>query len=220
MKKVFYTSVILLACIFSLNAQTTNSQEQTSSSQPKQTNTTTKTVKSGLEGQELNLKEQFDFVITKSESYQSYKVVKTSSLNKLKVNSLDSIQIYKDQIKDLEVINDNHIKEINKLKENLSETNEKLTLVSNEKDSFSFMGFLMLKGTYSTMMWLIVLVLIIAIAVLVFLFKRSNYVTTKTKESLNDKQDELDKHRKWALEREQNLARELNKLKQKYKGFE
>ncbi|WP_075601589.1 hypothetical protein [Saccharicrinis aurantiacus] len=212
MKNAFYTTTIILAFIIGIFNQDINAQEQNA--------TPAKIVKSGLEGQELNLKEQFDFVITKSESYQSYKVVKTSSLNKLKVNSLDSIQIYKDQIKDLEVINDNHIKEINKLKENLSETNEKLTLVSNEKDSFSFMGFLMLKGTYSTMMWLIVLVLIIAIAVLVFLFKRSNYVTTKTKESLNDKQDELDKHRKWALEREQNLARELNKLKQKYKGFE
>ncbi len=175
---------------------------------------------SNLEGTDLTLKGQFDLIINKSESYQHYKVIKKTSLNKLKENTLDTINVLKQKKLTLEENQEAHNKEINQLKDQLSETQATLDKVLNEKNSFSFLGFLMPKTTYNTIVWLIVLALAAAIGILIVLFKRSHVVTAKTQEALNEKQEEFDKHRKWALEREQKLARELNKIKQKYKGLE
>ncbi len=174
--------------------------------------------KSGLD--EGSLDSQFDYIIKKSSSYEAYQVVKRTWLNKVKANTLDSIKGLKDNILNLETKNEAQLNEINSLKSELKETNEKLNQVTSEKDSFSFMGILMSKKTYNVMVWTLVFTLTLAVVIIFLLFKRSHSVTQKTKESLNDKQEELESHRKWALEREQTLARELNKLKQKYKGLD
>jgi len=55
--------------------------------------------------------------------------------------------------------------------------------------------------------------------VVFFMYKRSNTITVKTKETLASTQEEFERHRKWALEKEQKLSRELLKEKQKYKGI-
>ncbi len=174
--------------------------------------------KSGLDGG--TIESQFNYLINKSEKYELYQVVKKTWLNKIKSNTLDSIADLQNNIKSLENSSEGQLNEITALKSQLSETNSQLETAVNERDSFSFFGILMSKGSYSLMVWTIVLVLTIGIAVLFFLFQRSNAITIKTKESLIEKQEEFDAHRKWALEREQTLARELNKLKQKYKGLD
>ncbi len=174
--------------------------------------------KSGLDGG--TIESQFNYVINKSEKYELYQVVKKTWLNKIKRNTLDSIADLQNNIKSLENSGEGQLNEITALKSQLSETNSQLETAVNERDSFSFFGILMSKGSYSLMVWTIVFVLTIGIAVLFFLFQRSNAITIKTKESLIEKQEEFDAHRKWALEREQTLARELNKLKQKYKGLD
>ncbi len=167
-----------------------------------------------------NLEDQFDYIIKKSNSYEAFQVVKRTWLYKVKSNSLDSVKALRDNIVALENNVQEQQKEINVLKSSLQETNSKLEIASNEKDSFGFMGTRLTKGTYSTMVWTIIFILILALLVMAFLFKRSNSVTVKTKGALRDKQEEFDAHRKWALEREQTLARDLNKLKQKYKGLD
>jgi peptidoglycan hydrolase CwlO-like protein len=174
--------------------------------------------KSGLD--EGPLDSQFDYIIKKSSSYEAYQVVKRTWLYKVKTNTLDSIKGLKENILNLETKNEAQLNEINSLKSDLKETNENLNQVTSEKDSFSFMGILMSKKTYNVMVWTLVFTLALAVVISFLLFKRSHSVTQKTKESLNDKQEELESHRKWALEREQTLARELNKLKQKYKGLD
>lgn len=172
----------------------------------------------GLDGGPLE--NQFDYIIKQSNSYEAFQVVKRTWLYKVKSNSLDSVKALQNNIATLENNVQEQQKEINVLKSSLQETNSKLEIATNEKDSFGFMGTRLTKGTYSTMVWTFIFLLILALLVMVFLFKRSNTVTVKTKEALHDKQEEFDAHRKWALEREQTLARDLNKLKQKYKGLD
>lgn len=204
--KNLITSTLVFLGVLLLNMPITRAQENTA--QPKQ----------GLEGG--TLKDQFDYIITKSSSYEAYKVVKQTSLNKLKANSLDTLKVLKENIASLENNVQEQQKENNLLKTQLQETNAKLEITRNEKDSFSFLGILLTKGAYNMFVWTLVFVILIALLLMIFLFKRSNSITIKTKELLSEKQDEFDAHRKWALEREQALARDLNKLKQKYKGLD
>lgn len=163
---------------------------------------------------------QFDYAIQKASSHNEFKVIRLTWLRKLKSNALDSIKVLQESVSALEGQVQEQQKEVNVLKSNLKETNDKLEVATQERDSFRFLGALLTKSVYSTMVWTIIFVLVVALLVMIFLFKRSNSVTVKTKQSLEEKQEEFDKHRKWALEREQTLARELNKLKQKYKGLD
>ncbi len=172
----------------------------------------------GLNGGTLD--SQFNYIIDKSSTYQDYKVIKRTSINKMKSNVLDSIANLKQRIGDLET-NDEKLKnDINSIKTELQESENKLAKAIDERDSFSFLGLLISKGTYNTIVWALIFILLLGIFVMFTLFKRSHVTTVKTKEALHEKQEEFDAHRKWALEREQTLARELNKLKQKYKGLD
>ncbi len=205
MKKTFFKALFFSA-IFIFSTIAISAQDETTEN------------KSGLETGTLD--SQFNYIIKKSESYEAYQVVKRTWLHKIKANTLDSINVLKESITKLETEGENQKSEINSLKADLKETNEKLMLVSKQKDSFAFLGILMGKGTYNVIVWSLVFVLSAACVIMFLLFKRSHAVTAKTKQDLIDKQEEFDAHRKWALEREQTLARDLNKLKQKYKGLD
>ncbi len=199
--KTLVLSSIFLISLFSINAQ-----EETSENKP--------SLDSGT------LDSQFDYIFNKSESYEAYKVVKKTSLQKIKSNTLDSIKVLKESITNLETESEKQKSEINSLKTTLKDTNEKLSYATKEKDSFVFLGILMGKSSYNIFVWSLVFILAAAFIVMFLLFKRSHAVTSKTKQDLIEKQEEFDAHRKWALEREQSLSRDLNKLRQKYKGLD
>ena len=178
-----------------------------------------------MEGLETgSLSSQFEYAIKKSSVHQAesgtFQVIRRTWINKLKSNAMDSVKTLQNKIVSLESNVQSLEKELNVVKADLKETNTNLGTVTQEKDSIRFVGILLTKSVYNTLVWALILGLLVAFLVMLFLFKRSNDITVKTKEALNDKQDEFDKHRKWALEREQTLARDLNKLKQKYKGLD
>ena len=165
------------------------------------------------------LADQFHFLITKTESYENYQVIKRSYLLKLKNNTLDTIKTIK--AKQLDLINEvKDLKaEVSTLEAKLKETQDKLDTATKEKESLSFFGILITKSNYYVLMTTIILILIAALLVVFFMYKRSNTITVKTKETLASTQEEFERHRKWALEKEQKLSRELLKEKQKYKGI-
>ena len=124
---------------------------------------------------------QFDYIMKKSESYEAYKVVKITSLRKIKTNVLDSVNTLKVNIANLETQNETQKSEINNLKSELKDTNQKLNQISLEKESFSFLGILMKKNSYNLMVWTIVFVFAAAFIVMFLLFRQRQSVTTKTK---------------------------------------
>lgn len=165
------------------------------------------------------VQEQFDYMMKNSNRYQIYKVVRTEWLNKFQANVSDSLGQMRGELKTLTSDVDNHLGEIDRLKNELAKIHTDLETLQNEKDSIRFMGTLMEKSTYKSMMWGIVGVLLL-IGVLFFgLFKRSNSVTSKTKERLNEVQEEFEQHRKRAIEREQKLARQLHVAQNKGRNF-
>ena len=166
-----------------------------------------------------NLESQFQYIITKTESFQQYQVVRRTLLRQLKKNTLDSIQSLKTKQNDL-------IKQVKELKSELStqktslkETEEKLDIATRKKDSLKFFGLFITKATYYLIVLAIILGLIVALAVVFVLFKRSNAITVKTKDTLANTKEEFEKHRKWALEKEKKLSRELLREQQKNKGM-
>lgn len=166
----------------------------------------------------MGIEEQYDYVYEKSESYERYKVIKTTTIQLLKKSSLDSINGYKNELSEL----NNKIREINQNLESrdkeIKTLSSDLAAVNNTKDSMKFLGSEISKVAYNSVLWSVVFGLAILVGVLFLLFRRSHSVTSDTKKRLDEVEDEFETHRKMALKREQKLARELmdEKLKHKF----
>lgn len=156
-----------------------------------------------------NIEKQFDYVILKSGKFQDYKVVKRFWLDKLKANTIDSINTLESKLTASNQNIEKQKKTIKELQESLTTTNENLTSVTQEKDNMSFMGMDMTKSSYKTTMWAIVGLLIALLAFFIFKFKNSNTVTVQAKKALAEIEVEFEDHRRRALEREQKVMRKL-----------
>ncbi|QNL50097.1 hypothetical protein H8S90_00170 [Olivibacter sp. SDN3] len=152
---------------------------------------------------------QFDYINSSSNNYQEYKVVKKSSLEKLKANVADTIRSMNSKLANVQTILDNHDAEVNTLKDSLSNAQLALKDAKEEKENFNVIGIQLSKTTYSTFMWSIVGLLLLALLFFIYRYKQSHMVTTEAKNSLEELRNEFEIHRKKAMEREQKLNRRL-----------
>ena len=199
----FIKLILVFVTAFNLNFQNTYAQEKNK----------TKSINEG------NIEEQFGYLITKSNNYQDYKVVKKVLLNQLKNNTIDSINDLNDNLK----LKDDKIK---KQDSEISELNSKLIVVSKnyeavsiEKDQLNFLGIATSKSIYNTLIWSLIGVLILIILILIYKFIECNRVTKHAKNQLLDLEKEYEDHRRIALEREQKVRRQLQNEINKQKGI-
>lgn len=164
---------------------------------------------------------QFEFIYKKSGNYRSegkrYEVVRVLSLDKLRKNVLDTLKVYAQKENDLKATIAGHETTITSLNEKLDETTKNLAGVTEEKDSMSFLGMLVSKGTYNSILWTIIMGLLGLLLFFIYKFRRSNILTQEAKTSLAEVEEEYEDHRRRALEREQRISRQLQDEINKYK---
>jgi septal ring factor EnvC (AmiA/AmiB activator) len=164
---------------------------------------------------------QFDYIAKRSGNYRAdgvrYEVVRESNLFKLRENVLDTITAISKNIASLQTVIAEHETTITSLNKKLEETTRTLEEVSTEKDSMSFLGIAVSKGTYNFIVWTIIAALFLLFGMFVYKFRNSNQLTQEAKQNLSDLEREYEEHRRKALEREQKISRqlqdELNKQK-------
>jgi len=164
---------------------------------------------------------QFDFIYKKSGNYRAdgkrYEVVRTVSLDKLRQNVLDSLKGFNQKIVELNTTISGHESTISSLNGKLEETTNNLAGVTEEKDSMSFLGILVSKATYNTILWSVIFGLLGLMLFFMYKFRRSNILTQEAKTSLSEVEEEYEDHRRRALEREQKISRQLQDEINKYK---
>lgn len=164
---------------------------------------------------------QFEELERKSGNYRAngirYEVIKLSDLYEVKNNIFDSINTASKTIKDLSATITGNEAQIEDLNSKLQDTTNKLNTVTEEKDSISFFGALISKGTYNFILWSIIFALLLFLLFFIYRFRNSNFLTHQAKSALADLEKEYEEHRRRALEREQKISRqlqdELNKQK-------
>lgn len=199
----FIKLILVFVTAFNLNFQNTYAQEKNK----------TKSINEG------NIEEQFGYLITKSNNYQDYKVVKKVLLNQLRNNTIDSIN---DLNNNLKLKDDKIIKqdsEISELNSKLIVVSKNYEAVSIEKDQLNFLGIATSKSIYNTLIWSLIGVLILIILILIYKFIECNRVTKHAKNQLLDLEKEYEDHRRIALEREQKVRRQLQDEINKQKGI-
>lgn len=152
---------------------------------------------------------QFDYINQNSNNYQDYKVVRKTYLEKIKNNITDSLNIMRTQLATANNAMQDHNGELKNLRDTLAHAQTELERIQEEKESFTFLGILMPKTAYNTMVWSIIAAMVIMLVIFIYRHKQSNATTVTAQKNLNELKDDFDKHRKRAMEREQRLNRQL-----------
>lgn len=173
--------------------------------------TTTKFIDTG------SVKNQFEYIIDESNNFQDFKVVRATWLLKLKSNVLDSISASKKKTMDnYGTINSQKLL-IDSLNIKLTESENVISGLKNEKESISIFGIQLGKSVFKILVFIIVIGLIGALLFFIIKFKQSNTITTQSKLTLKQLEEEFAIYKEKALEREQKAMRrlqdELNKNK-------
>jgi septal ring factor EnvC (AmiA/AmiB activator) len=167
------------------------------------------------------IENQFQYLYKNSGNYNAdgrrYEVVRIINLDKLRDNVLDSINAATATRSQLKATISGHESTNNSLNEQLKETTDNLTSVTEEKDSMAFLGIQVSKGTYNFILWTIILGLLLLLLLFIYKFRRSNYLTQEAKANLSDLESEYEDHRRRALEREQRISRQLQDEINKYR---
>tara|TARA_R110002167_G_scaffold91083_38_gene245096 strand:+ start:3669 stop:4295 length:627 start_codon:yes stop_codon:yes gene_type:complete len=164
---------------------------------------------------------QFDYIAKKSGNYRAdgvrYEVVKESNLYKIRKNVLDTINAVNKKTAELKATIADHEATITSLNKQLAETTGNLELVTDEKDSMSFLGMQVSKATYNFILWAVIGGLLLTLLFFVYKFRTSNILTQEARTNLSELEVEYEDHRRRALEREQKISRQLQDEINKFK---
>src|SRR4030042_836819 len=156
-----------------------------------------------------SIESSFSYVIKNASDFEDSKVVKSWWLWRLRSDVLDSLKVYRDSIQNIQNIVETKDHQIDSMKTDLKELTSSLSAAVKTKDTLSFLGIGMTKLAYNTIMWLLAAVLFTAFVIVFLMYKRSNIVSVKMKTTLDETQEEFEAHSKRALEREQQIEREM-----------
>jgi len=152
---------------------------------------------------------QFDYLHSVSNNFQEYKVVKKTYLDKIQKNITDSLNVYKNQISEVNQALAAQKAQIDQFESRIASAENEKEAALAEKDNFAVMGMPIHKNSYSNLMWGIVIFLGLALLFFLYQFKKSHKVTSETLRTLEETREEFDQHRKNTLERERKLNRQL-----------
>lgn len=155
------------------------------------------------------IESQFDNLYKKSSSYQDYKVIRKELFQSLKLQTLDSIGLYKKLLSEETALLQIEKQKLNSLKAQESDTKTALKNAIQNENTISLFGSPISKTNYNLFLWSLILMLFFSLLYFIFKYKNNIFLTNAAKKQLIEVEEELANQRKNALEREQKLRRQL-----------
>ena len=157
----------------------------------------------------LPLSKQFEQVYRRSSSYKDFKVIRKTTFQDLKENTLNSIKSIDEKLKIESLKNTRLEQEINNITKTHLELDLKLSNAILEKNTISFIGLKLKKNTFKIIIWSIFFMLIILICYLAYKLKDGVKITSQAKKELTRVEEEFNSYKKKSLVRDQKLRRQL-----------
>ncbi|MBV6646763.1 MAG: hypothetical protein KI790_15000 [Cyclobacteriaceae bacterium] len=173
-------------------------------------------------GSAQSLDTKFEEMMTKSETYEVYKVIRITRLNEFWGETQDSLIARNTEIGQL-------TSDVTELQGNLSRQQEALAQINAELQSvkaitgsISFIGIDFKKSTYHLLVWGIIIIALGILGFVFWMYQNSHLVTRNAQKELQGVSSEFEKFRDKAREKEIKLKRELqtalNELEDLRKG--
>jgi len=167
-----------------------------------------------------SLSDFYQNMYQKAETYNTYKVIKISTLNTFWKSVVDSLNTYKQEIS----IRNKEIADLNTKIEELNikigDLESALQKSRNEADSISFLGLLISKRTYNVIVWGIIFGLLIFVFLGYGSHMRSQKLYQVTRKEFMKLVDEFESLKKSAHEKKIKLGRELQTERNKVMELE
>jgi len=167
----------------------------------------------------LSLSKQFEQAYRRSSSYKDFKVIRKSTFQNLKKNTLDSIKIIDEKLKIENQKNTRLEQEINSVAKIRLEQDLELSEAILEKNTISFVGLKLKKNTFKIIIWSIFLTLIILICYFAYKLKDGIKITSQAKKELTSVEEEFNSYKKKSLVRDQKMRRQLQDEINKQRGI-
>ena len=148
-------------------------------------------------------------IMSESESYQEYKVIKASKLLNFRAAMSDSINDYQLQIKNLEMSVVETKAELKAIQAELNIIKDKLMVSERENAKIGFLGLSVREGFYNAMVWSIIALLATIVLVVYTRIKHVCSVVKRVKSAYSKIVDEYRHQRFQATENQITLRREL-----------
>lgn len=155
------------------------------------------------------IESQFDYVITKSNQFKAFKLIRETSILKIKKNTLDSLKTVRASLNAANASLAKNRSKIKDLETEIAALNGDIEKISQEKDSMAFFGASLSKSSYTKIVWSIIILLLLVLLFFIFQFKNSKVVTNQSKANLLKMEEDFEEFRKKALKREQEVMRKL-----------
>lgn len=155
----------------------------------------------------------FDDLLKKSFNYKDngkrYEVVSEDRLVAFKNEVFDSLRYLQSERRVMELkLNDTQSSLEQAKAESLSLQTE-IDLLEKQREQMHFLGIEITKTGYRALSGTIIICLLGGLVFFVYKYRHSNYVTQQARSAIEEMEHEFEQHRRWALEREQKLSREL-----------
>ena len=138
-----------------------------------------------------------------------YRTIKERELLAFKQVIIDSLDEAAARSRTLDSLLSLQIKKTDSVQKLFNTVTQSNTVLQKEKDSMAFLGIPSTKKSYQVISWTLILSLLGALLFFIFKFRNSNFLTQQAKSALDEMEQEFEQHRRWALDREQKLSREL-----------
>lgn len=152
---------------------------------------------------------KWDKMLSKSNSYQNYKVINKADLTDIWNNVQDTVKKFKTELDQERKEIKNQKSQITSLEKKVEELKSNLEQIKEEKDNMTFMGASVDKYGYAGFLWFIIAALGAGILIFFFLFNKSNRVTKQKISDYENLFNDFEDHKKNSLEKERKLKRDL-----------
>ena len=167
----------------------------------------------------LPLSKQFEQVYRRSSSYKDFKVIRKTTFQDLKENTLNSIKSIDEKLKIESLKNTRLEQEISSVAKIRLEQDLELSEAILEKNTIFFVGLKLKKNTFKIIIWSIFFMLIILICYLAYKLKDGVKITSQAKKELTRVEEEFNSYKKKSLVRDQKLRRQLQDEINKQRGI-
>ena len=152
------------------------------------------------------LEGQLDYLQNRTRIYENFRAIREDMFQKIKKNSIDSLNAAKLDIATLNSELTERNVEIETLNTDLGRAKNERDQAIRTKDSFTLLGIEMNKGVYSTILWIVILALALFGTIMFLLFKRAHVVTSQTGRELENLKEEHEEYQKSAREKYEKLV--------------
>jgi hypothetical protein len=160
------------------------------------------------------MKEQMDYIQEKTRIYEDYRAIREDMFQKIKGNSLDSLNAAKTVISSLKTSARYKNFAIDSLNSTIAATKADLDKMTKTKNSIMLLGIEINKASYNAVLWTIIAALAGALAIGFLAYKRDHNVTAHTKKDFEELKKEFEAYRNASREaREKMSMTHFNELK-------